>query len=230
MSIDRTVRLADGATVRARFTERADGDLRSSLDAALLGPRRRVVAPLPWAWVRQVHGADVVVVDDPSAPPTGRDADALVTRSPRIALAVHTADCGPVLLVDPTAGVLAVAHAGWRGVASGILDRTLDTMEVLGACAPVAVLGPCIHAECYEFDGPELDELASALGPQVIGRTRTGSRALDLPSAIRVALGRRGVPCEVVDACTACDPTRWYSHRARAEAERHALVAWIEVP
>lgn len=228
MSIDLTVPLTGGRLARARFTGRAEGDLRISLDAALLGPRRRVVAPRPWAWLRQVHGADVVVVDDPAAPPEGVEADALVTAAPGVALAVHTADCAPVLFTDAAAGVIGVTHAGWRGVAAGVLDATLDAMADLGATSPTAVLGPCIHVECYEFGREQLAPLAERLGDAVVGRTSHGAPALDLPAAVVAALAGRGVPVEVVGGCTACTPGAWYSHRARGEAERQALVAWIE--
>jgi copper oxidase (laccase) domain-containing protein len=90
----------------------------------------------------------------------------------------------------------------------------------------VAALGPCIHAECYEFSDTDLAAVAAALGDEVRGVTSTGAPALDVPAAVRAALA--GVDVQLVhdvDVCTACS-TAHYSHRARAELERQAVVVW----
>jgi copper oxidase (laccase) domain-containing protein len=99
-------------------------------------------------------------------------------------------------------------------------------MRDLGATDVVAALGPCIHAECYEFSTADLDEVAALLGNEVRGVTTGGQPALDVPAAVRVALERAGARLvHDADVCTACS-TGHYSHRARAELERQAVVVW----
>ncbi|MEA3055206.1 MAG: purine-nucleoside/S-methyl-5-thioadenosine phosphorylase / adenosine deaminase, partial [Actinomycetota bacterium] len=171
-----------------------------------------------WAMVRQVHGAGVVVADH-----VGHlgDADAIVTATPQVPIAVRVADCAPVALVAD--GAIGVVHAGWRGIVAGVLPAALDAMQSLGATDIRAVLGPCIHAECYEFGGDELDAVAASLGDVVRGTTSWGTPALDVPAAIRAQ-----VPwVEDESVCTACSSEHW-SHRARGDQERQALVAWLE--
>jgi YfiH family protein len=215
--------------VNVVFTSRAEGDLghggeyvhsvRSDVDA-----RRRAVVDLPWTWLRQVHGARVVRVTEPGGA-AGQRADAAVTDRPGCALAVLTADCAPVALVAPE-GVIAVAHAGWRGLASGVLERAVDAVRALGGGDVRAQLGPCIHAECYEFGAADLDHVAHALGDTVRATTAHGAPALDMPAAVRAALARAGIDAvDDVGVCTACSREH-FSHRARREVARQALVVW----
>jgi polyphenol oxidase len=211
------------------FTTRADGDLghggeyvhavRPDVEA-----RRRAVVDLPWTWLRQVHGDRVVRVTGPGAA-AGERADAAITDQPGCALAVLTADCAPVALVA-TEGVIAVAHAGWRGLAGGVLERTVEAVRALGATDVHARLGPCIHAGCYEFGAADLDLVARRLGDAVRATTSRGTPSLDVPAAVRAALARAGVDSvDDVGVCTACSPLH-FSHRARREAARQALVVW----
>ncbi|HVX17085.1 MAG TPA: polyphenol oxidase family protein [Acidimicrobiales bacterium] len=210
-----------------RFTDRSHGDLAVDLDDEVLAPRRARVVDAPWTWLRQVHGAQVVVVTRPGQH-AGVAADAAVTRVAGAPLAIHTADCAPVVMSAP--GVVGVAHAGWRGLAAGILDRMVDTMIDLGAdpAALAAAIGPCIRPRCYEFGTAELADVVAAVGPDVRSTTSWGTPALDLPAGVQAALARRGVS-RVDDAgtCTACSPVHW-SHRARRDASRQATVAWLE--
>ena len=218
-----------GATVV--FSGRAEGDLGSARERGPAGPsaevegRRRALVDRPWTWLRQVHGAEVVVVGSPGDQ-AGAEADAAVTSHPGAALAVLTADCAPVAMASPE-GVVAAAHAGWRGLAAGVLERAADAMRRLGATEIQAALGPCIHAECYEFSAPDLDRVVAVLGDGARGTTARGAPALDLPAAVRAALVRAGVAL-VHDEhlCTACAADRCFSHRARGEVERQATVVW----
>lgn len=220
-----------------RFTSVAAGDLRIAQDDHVLAPRRAAVADLPWTWLRQVHGGDVVVVERPGQH-TGVEADAAVTTTPGAALAIHTADCAPVALLSDH-GVAAI-HAGWRGLASGVIESAVAALSVLapegrsmdpppGARTGIrAVLGPCIHAECYEFGETELGRLAERYGPEVRGTTTAGRPALDVPATVLAALHATGVhDVEQIDVCTGCDP-RFFSHRARQDAGRQAMVVWLE--
>lgn len=185
-----------------RFTSRADGDTSGRTD---------------WATVHQVHGAVTVVADRPG--PLG-DADAIVTTTPALRIAVRVADCAPIALLAD--GVVGVVHAGWRGLAAGVIPATLDAMRELGAGDIRAVLGPCIHAECYEFGVDELDGIAAQLGDEVRGTTSWGTPALDVVAAVRTFLP----DVEDESVCTGCSPDHW-SHRARGDQERQAVVAWL---
>jgi YfiH family protein len=222
-----TVALPWGA--RVLVTSRADGDLRPPGvpdDAA--EARRRVLVDRPWTFARQVHGARVVVVGAPSGP-LDAEADALVTASPDACLAVLGADCALVGLASPE-GITGVAHAGWRGLVAGIVEATVAAMRSLGAGRVAAVLGPCIHPECYRFGEADLDAAAAVLGPAVRATTAAGDPALDLPAAVRGALARAGAELAVdAGSCTACGD-RWFSHRRRRDASRHALAVWQEAP
>lgn len=186
--------------------------------------RRRAVVDLPWTWLHQVHGAGVVRVTRPGGG-AATLADAAVTAEAGCALAVLTADCAPVALASRE-GVIGVAHAGWRGVAAGVIEATVAEMEALGATGIEAAVGPCIHAECYEFGGTDLDEVAARLGAAVRATTAGGAPALDLPAAVHIALERAGIE-SVTDAgtCTACSPS-YFSWRAGRETQRQATVVW----
>jgi YfiH family protein len=186
--------------------------------------RRRAVVDLPWTWLHQVHGAGVVRVTRPGDG-AATLADGAVTANEGCALAMLTADCAPVALASRE-GVIGVAHAGWRGVAAGVIQATVAEMEALGATGIEAAVGPCIHAECYEFGPTELDGVATRLGDTVRATTAGGTPALDLPAAVRVGLQRAGVETVVdVDVCTACSPDH-FSWRARKETQRQATVVW----
>lgn len=173
-----------------------------------------------------MHGAEVVVVTEPGEH-AGAAADAAVTDRPGCALAVRTADCAPVVLVGR--GAVGVAHAGWRGVAGGVLQAAVAALRDLAPGPVVAHVGPCIRVGCYEFDGPERSELAARLGGRVAGRTTWGTPALDVPEAVAAVLADLDVAVapEAAPACTACGD-RWFSHRANGDARRFATVAWLE--
>lgn len=209
--------------VHHRFTDVRHGDLAVGGDPEVLTARRRAIVDAPWTWLRQVHGARVVTVTEPGEH-AGTEADAAVTAVPGAVVAVHTADCAPVLLVAD--GAVGVVHAGWRGLAAGVIEAAAGALSDLGHPASAAVLGPCIRPRCYEFDGPELDLVAERYGPTVRARTWAGTPALDVAAGVAAAC--RALGLELVDAgtCTACSPVHW-SYRARGDAGRQALVAWV---
>lgn len=185
--------------------------------------------------VHQVHSPDVVMVNGPLEPRPR--ADALVTSTPGIALAVLTADCQPVLLADAKAGVIGAAHAGWRGALTGVLEATLDAMEDLGAerAATVAVVGPTISQRAYEV-GPEFHDAFMAEDP---GAARffangEGDRLLfDLPGYGLFRLRRAGVgEAEWTRHCTYSDPERFFSYRRAThagEADYGRLISAIRL-
>lgn len=211
-------------TARAVFTSTADGDLAVDNPEPELLARRRAVIDLPWTWLRQRHGARVVTVARPGAG-AGAEADAAVTAVPGAALAVHAADCAPIALTAD--GVVGVAHAGWKGLAAGVVEAVVDAMRALGAGEVGAQIGPTIRPQCYAFGAAELDQVATRCGPAVRSTTASGAPGLDLVAGIRAELTRCGVT-DIDDGgtCTACSPSHW-SYRARGDAGRHAVVAWL---
>lgn len=218
------------APVTFTLTTAADGDLAVGGDPATLASRRSTLVPGGWTWLHQVHGADVVVVDEPGAR-AGEHADAAVTRVPGAALAVHTADCAGVLLVgtDGPDVVVGAAHAGWRGLLAGVLQETVAAMERLGARRVEWLLGPCIGPDAYEFGTADLALLVDRYGTSVAATTSSGAPALDLRQGVRSALREAGAtPLEgaPVPACTATEPG-WFSWRARRDTGRQAAVVVI---
>jgi polyphenol oxidase len=211
-----------------RFTSTSDGDFSppDATDDAALTARRRSVIAAPWTWLRQQHGREVVSVEEPGSH-AGTLADAAVAFVPNAPVAVVTADCAPIVCVADNGDSVSVIHAGWRGLRLGVVDAAVATMRARDAERIVAALGPCIHAECYEFSEADLGPLVDQFGAAVRGETRDGKPALDLPAAVRVALERNDV--ELVhheDACTA-HTTGYWSHRARGDKQRQATVAWL---
>lgn len=211
-------------TPQFRFTSRVDGDLRVKGEESDLEARRRAIHPAPWSWLNQVHGAEVLVVTKPGEH-AGASADALVTTVAHAPLAIHTADCAPVLLVGE--GALGVVHAGWRGLGAGILEATAAVMANLGHPPTAAHLGPCIRGRCYEFGESERQALVERYGPAVATSTAWGTPALEVAAGVKVAMEAIGVPLRDVGTCTACSNQHW-SHRRGGDIGRQALVAWLE--
>jgi YfiH family protein len=225
MSTRREIDTAAGR-VHVVFTDRADGDFHLDGDPARRDAAARAVVDLPWSWVRQVHGTDVVVVRHPGDG-AGLEGDGLVTTTAGAVLSVRGADCPVVALVSRD-GVIGVAHAGWRGLVAGVLERTVEVMRANGATTIAGHLGPCITAGRYEFGPDDLDVAARRLGPQVRARTDWGTPALDLVAGVTAALHRCGVTVDLsAHRCTAGDPS-YFSHRARREQGRHAVAVWLE--
>lgn len=209
-----------GPGVRAGFTTTSLGNLSTVLpdDPDRVAERRSTLEGLlgaPVAWVRQVHGCDVHLATEPG--PDRATADATV--APRgIAAAVLVADCVPVLLADPVAGVVAAVHAGRRGVLAGVVGVAVARACAAGArpgCL-VAVVGPAICGSCYEVPEAMRDE-AAALVRDIAATTSWGTAALDLPRAVTAQLHAAGVAAvTAVGTCTRTDPD-YFSHRAAGE-------------
>lgn len=213
-------RLAGGTTVVC--TGWAQGDMAGS--GPLVERRRRAVADMPWTVLKQVHGARVVTVDSPGGA-GGEAADAAVTAVPGAALAVLTADCAPVALASPE-GVIAVAHAGWKGLRAGVVEAAVQSMRRMGATRVEAVIGPCIHPCCYTFSEDDLLGLESRLGRQVRGADREGRPALDLPAGVRSVLHASGATLVgEAGVCTGCTDGLWSWRTGRTD-RRQATVAW----
>src|ERR687897_520922 len=190
-----------------RFTSASDGDLRVDGAQPALDARRRALVAGPWTWLRQVHGSVVVTVDAP------------------VALVADGGDGAG----GENGGLVAAVHAGWRGLAAGVVERAAGALRDAGATGLRAVVGPCIHPCCYEFGVADLDRVAGRYGDGVRAVTTTGRHALDLPAAVGRALAAAGADLVAPSpACTACGTPPFFSHRARGDTARQAMVVWIE--
>ena len=214
-------------------TERDDGDLHPErVDADVLSRRQTALTGARWMMVDEVHGTDVVSVDDLviAERPLAGTGDVMLAERSVAPVAIWAADCAPIALFGSNGAALVVAHAGWRGLADGVLDVAVDALESTGATVAAAVLGPCIHGCCNEFGSADLDRVAAGVGAggnDILSTTEWGTAGLDVPTAVAVGLDRRGVVLDVVGTCTGCDD-RFRSHRRRDDLERHALIAWFE--
>ena len=216
-----------GSDVRLCWTVRADGDFHRT-DVALdeLEQRRRALVDLPWTMLDEHHGTVAVRVDAPGEH-DGAPGDIAITAVPGAVLGCWVGDCAPVVLIGERREV-AVVHAGWKGLAAGVLDAAVDAFT-----EPVvaAVLGPCIGPCCYEFGRDDLRSVAAGVHADIstiTSVTAAGMVALDVPAAVVAGLAHRGVPVEAVGGCTGCTYDG-FSHRVRGERERHVVAAWIDV-
>jgi YfiH family protein len=195
-------------------------------DAVGAPERRRHIYDRPWTTTRQVHGARVVVIDSPQGALT-LEADAIVTPAANVPIAMLGADCALIAFSSPE-GVVAVVHAGWKGLVHGVIEATVAELRVLGATEITAACSPMIHPECYEFSPADLDAVVATLGEGVRGHTSAGRPALDLPAGVTQALHRAGVTqAKSLGGCTACEGD-WFSFRARKDQGRHALLCWSD--
>jgi polyphenol oxidase len=190
------------------------------------------VAPGRLITAYQIHSPHVVVAEDAWTLETRPRGDAIVTRTPGLAVGVSTADCGPVLLADAQARVVAAAHAGWRGALAGVVEATIAAMESLGAARArmVAALGPMIRQENYEV-GPELvaafREVDAGNARFFAPSRRAGHALFDLAGYVAARLAQSGIATfDDVGLCTYADAARFFSyrrttHRAEPDYGRH---------
>ncbi|MGA8295889.1 MAG: polyphenol oxidase family protein [Acidimicrobiales bacterium] len=210
------------------LTTRADGDARPVTlgGDAPSETLHKSIFDRPWSFVHQVHGRRVVAVRQGGHAGL-EDADALVTEDTETPLCVLGADCALVGL-SSDGGVVAAAHAGWRGLASGVIEATASAMRERGGGEISAVVSASVHPECYPFSPVDLDAVAAVFGDVVRARASSGEVALDLPRAVGLALARAGVEdVQEINSCTACGQD-WFSHRGRGDRARQALVIWRE--
>ncbi|WP_134726205.1 peptidoglycan editing factor PgeF [Paracoccus luteus] len=192
------------------------------------------VAPDRLATVHQTHSARVLTLrpgDDPAAA-CRTEADAIVTATPGIAIAVLTADCQPVLLADAGAGVIGAAHAGWKGAVDGILDATVAAMRALGADRIRAVIGPCISQRAYEVGDEFMDRFLAedAENDRFFAGGPHGRPMFDLPGFGRHRLRALGVEADWTGHCTYSDAERFFSYRRsthQGQADYGRLISAI---
>ena len=202
--------------VRAFATTRASGDMAHEKEI-LEG-----VVPEKPVWLRQVHGTRVI---DADPRPHLAQADASVARTTGTVCAVRMADCMPVLFSDADGTVVGAAHAGWRGLAAGVLEATLDAMGTPPG-KTLAWLGPAIGPDAYEV-GEDV-RAAFAGYESAFAATRPGHWLLDLYAVARRRLEKKGVT-QVYGGtcCTYSDSKRFFSYRRGRARERMAALIWL---
>ncbi|NTX03636.1 peptidoglycan editing factor PgeF [Myxococcus sp. CA040A] len=201
------------------------GDDRAKVEENLRRLATAAGAPLgALSRVSQVHGDRVLEVrveegGDTLRPPEG-EADGLWTEVPETWVAVGTADCVPVLLVDPDGRRVAAVHSGWRGTDADISARAVEALVARGARPErlLAAVGPAIQRCCYEVSAELGQRFTTRFGSEVVAE-EGGRIRLDLSRAVRLTLlgaGLRSAHVDVLQACTACEPSRFFSHRRDA--------------
>jgi YfiH family protein len=177
--------------------------------------------------MHQVHGADVVVVDEQTlqqdAVPV---ADALVTRLPGVVLLVRVADCVPVLLADPDAGVVAAVHAGRPGLAAGVVPEAVSVLRDLGASQIRAWVGPHVCGACYEVPASMRAEVSEVV-PEAWAETSWGTPALDIGAGVVAQLGHLGVLVDDLSRCTVEDDDLFSYRRQGTESGRLGGLVWM---
>ena len=221
-----------------------NGGIGSNDDAAHVAENRRRmaeqigVAPECFLSVHQTHSPDVVVATGPWQGPSRPLADAIVTRSEGLAIGATAADCGPILLVDPTARVIGAAHAGWKGALTGILEATVEAMEKLGAerSGIVAVIGPLIRQHSYEVGSEFVERFIEADAEHAlffIPAARENHAMFDLAGFIRMRLENAGVLMIDDTGLDTYPDERFYSyrrsvHRNEPDYGRHVHAIALE--
>lgn len=180
-------------------------------------------------WMNQVHGADVVVVDGPWRDRPVPEVDAIVTAQRGLALAVLTADCVPVLLADPVAGIVGAAHAGRPGMIAGVVPAALRAMTDLGAepSRIVARTGPAVCGRCYEVPEAMRAEVA-AVEPTAHAETSWGTPAVDVAAGVHAQLARLGVRDREQSPVCTLESGDHFSYRRDRTTGRLAGYVWLD--
>jgi YfiH family protein len=172
------------------------------------------------AWVRAQHGATVRVVRQPEI----ADVDGLVTTAPEIALGALSADCALIVMADPVAGVVGVAHCGRHGLVEGVVDAVIETMRERGARSLRAAVGPTVCGNCYEVP-IEMAAAVVAVVPAARAVARSGGPALDIRAGVLDQLAKAGVRAvRQVGGCTVEDPSVFSYRRDHVTGRMGALV------
>ncbi|MGI5198822.1 peptidoglycan editing factor PgeF [Streptomyces sp. CA-288835] len=185
--------------------------------------------PARVVWMNQVHGRDVAVVDEPWGDRPVPEVDAVVTACRGLALAVLTADCTPVLLADPVAGVVAAAHAGRPGMVAGVVPAAVAAMVELGAEPGriVARTGPAVCGRCYEVPDAMRAEVA-AVEPAAYAETSWGTPAVDVTAGVHAQLERLGVRDREKSPVCTLESGDHFSYRRDRTTGRLAGYVWLD--
>jgi len=206
-------------SVRALVTTRALGDMKTSEARA----RLRKELPADPVWIRQVHGNVTAKAGEAA------QADASFTREKGSVCIVTVADCMPVFLADEKGGGVAIAHAGWRGLAGGVIESAIDALGIPGGRL-IAWLGPAIGPKVYEVGGEVRAEFLrrDPSAATAFAQTRPGHWLLDLYAVGRQRLRAKGVARVFGgEFCTYSQQDRFFSYRKNGATERMAAAVWL---
>ncbi|WP_269854373.1 peptidoglycan editing factor PgeF [Streptomyces sp. RPT161] len=180
-------------------------------------------------WMNQVHGNDVAVVTAPWDGAPVPAVDAVVTARPGLALAVLTADCVPVLLADPVAGVVAAAHSGRPGLVAGVVPAAVEAMTGLGARPEriTAFTGPSVCGRCYEVPGEMRAAVAESV-PEAWAQTSWGTPAVDVAAGVHAQLARLGVARREKSHICTLESADHFSYRRDRTTGRLAGYVWLD--
>ncbi|PWW62574.1 peptidoglycan editing factor PgeF [Actinokineospora spheciospongiae] len=233
MRIRRVVTTREGGVSRPPYDSFNLGGHVGDDPAAVRANRERLAGELGvpgdrLVWMEQVHGRTAQVVDGPVAEPL-EATDAVVTAEPGLALVVLVADCVPVLLGDPVAGVVGAVHAGRVGARVGVVPAALAAMRTAGAdVARVEVLlGPAVCGDCYEVPQAMQTDVEKHL-PGSACRTRRGTPGLDLRAGLWRQLADAGVARIGIDPRCTNEEAALFSHRREGTTGRLAAVTWVD--
>ena len=211
----------------------ADGDDAATVERNRIELVERCALPSTPHWLRQVHGTEVLRFPMPASVLAAADepvADASVTSTPGVVLAILTADCLPVVFANTQGTEIGAAHAGWRGLANGVLENTVAAMHA-PADDLMAWLGPAAGPQAYEIGEEVFDAFVSrdAQAESAFVATRPGHWRVDLYALARQRLAALGITRVYGgDLCTISEPQRFYSHRRDARTGRMATVIWMD--
>ena len=196
-----------------------------------LAARELGLEPERVLYLTQVHGAEVAYAGEPWPDAQRPEADASVTDVPGLGLAILVADCTPVLLADPEAGIVATAHAGRPGMAAGVVPATIARMISLGAAPErlIAYTGAAVCGGCYEVPESMRAEVAARV-PESYATTRLGTPAVDVPGGVWAQLRAAGVTAGHGHRHPQCamESKDHYSYRREGATGRFAGFVWIE--
>ena len=198
------------------------------------------LSPYQLLTVKQAHGKDLLLIDDPNPDLTHFltvEVDAILTNQPGIMIGILTADCFPILIWHRDKKIIAAIHAGWRGAANGLIDKVIRTINGHFACPAEelqAAIGPGIGAHKYEVDRPVRDAFRQGTGfwNEISAETRLGHWQLNLQLSCQLQLEQSGLKpqhIEVAKECTCCHPELFFSHR-RDNGETGRQIGFIKLP
>ncbi|SEL73764.1 polyphenol oxidase family protein [Streptacidiphilus jiangxiensis] len=231
-----------GHGVHAAFTDRWGGvsaepyaelNLGGAVgdDPTAVRENRRLAAnalgidPADVVWMNQVHGAEGFIASGRQPDGEAPSVDCVATRTQGLALAVLTADCTPILLADPEAGVVGAAHVGRPGLHKGVADTVVALMRELGAEKIEAVIGPSVCGRCYEVPDPLRAEVA-ARTPEAYAETGWGTPSLDIPAGVTGQLARQGVTVRASEHVCTLESEHHFSYRRASLTGRLASYIW----
>ncbi|MFD3913169.1 peptidoglycan editing factor PgeF [Streptomyces sp. NPDC058603] len=194
-----------------------------------LAAKALALDPARVVWMNQVHGRDVAVVEGPWTSADIPAVDAIVTPRSGLPLAVLTADCVPLLLADPVAGIAAAAHAGRPGLVAGIVPAAVEAMITLGAepSRITARTGPAVCGRCYEVPARMRDEVAAVV-PEAHSETSWSTPAVDVVAGVHAQLDALGVRDRQRSAVCTLESDDHYSYRRDRTTGRLAGYVWLD--